>query len=163
RFFMKLHLDYPTMEQEENIVLMTTVQRDQRLEGVFDGPEILNYQRLVRRLPVARHIARYAVSLVTATRPRSDHTYDFIRQYIAWGAGPRASQSLVLAAKAHAIVRERLHVSIEDIQAVAAPVLRHRLRLSFEAESEGITVDEIVQRLLKVTPIPEPDKKVAKA
>ena len=159
RFLMKIHLDYPTLEQEENIVLMTTVERDAVVEPVFDGPEILNYQRLVRKLPVARHVARYAVSLVASTRPKTDRAFDFIRQYITWGAGPRASQSLVLAAKAHAIVRERLHVSIEDVQAVAPPILRHRLRPSFEAESEGITVDDLVQRLIKVVPIPEPDKK----
>jgi len=159
RFLMKIRLDYPTPEQEENIVLLTTVETAHDLSTVFDGPEILNYQKLVRKLPVARHVARYAVSLVTATRPKSERTFDFIRQYITWGAGPRASQNLVLAGKAHAMVRERLHVSIEDIQAVAPPILRHRLKLSFEAESEGITVEDIIQRLIKVVPVPEPDKK----
>jgi MoxR-like ATPase len=158
RFFMKIQLDYPTAEQEEEIVLKTTVERPNVLEPVFEGPEILNYQKLVRKLPVARHVARYAVSLVTATRPRGDHAYDFVKQLITWGAGPRASQSLVLGAKAHAIVRERLHCSIEDVQAVAAPVLRHRLKLSFEAESTGQTVDEVIQKILKIVPIPEPDK-----
>lgn len=159
RFLMNIKLDYPTVEQEENIVLMTTVERTVNLEPVFDSAEILNYQRLVAKLPVARHVARYAVNLVTATRPRAEHALDFVRQYITWGAGPRASQSLVLAAKAHAIIRERLHTSVEDIQAVALPILRHRIKLSFEAESEGLTVDDLVQRLMKVVPIPEPDRK----
>jgi MoxR-like ATPase len=159
RFLMKIKLDYPTPEQEENIVLMTTVDRPVNLEPVFDAAEIQNYQKLVAKLPVARHVAKYVVSLVNATRPKGDYTYDFVRQYVTWGAGPRASQSLVLAAKAHAIVRERLHTAIEDVQAVAAPILRHRVKTSFEAESEGITVDDLIQRLIKVVPMPEPDKK----
>jgi len=159
RFLMNIRLDYPTPEQEEDIVLMTTVQKGVNLEPVFDQAEILNYQALVAKLPVARHVARYAVNLVTATRPKGNFTYDFVRQFVNWGAGPRASQNIVMAAKAHAIVRERLHASIEDVQSVCLPILRHRMKLSFEAESEGLTVDDIVQRLLKVVPIPEPDKK----
>lgn len=158
RFLMKVRLDYPTAEQEENIVLMTTVEKERNLEPVFDGPEILNYQRLVRKLPVSRQVARYAVNLVRATRPPAKNDGTYISQYLDVGAGPRASQSLVLAAKAHALIRERLHASIEDIRAVAMPILRHRIKTSFEAESEGITPDDIVKKLIEMVPAPEPDK-----
>lgn len=137
---------------------MTTVEKERNLEPVFDGPEILNYQRLVRKLPVSRQVARYAVNLVRATRPPAKNDGTYISQYLDVGAGPRASQSLVLAAKAHALIRERLHASIEDIRAVAMPILRHRIKTSFEAESEGITPDDIVKKLIEMVPAPEPDK-----
>jgi MoxR-like ATPase len=122
---------------------------------VLDGATIMEFQHLVRRIPVADHIFEYAASLIRATRPDEEEAPEFVKKFMAWGAGPRASLNLILAGKARAALRGRCHVAIGDIQAVALPVLRHRIIPNFAARSEGMTSDSLVEMLLKEIPANE--------
>jgi MoxR-like ATPase len=122
------------------------------INKVLDGATILEFQQLVRRIPVADHVFEYAASLVRATRPDEPEAPEFVKKFMAWGAGPRASLNLILAGKSRAALRGRCHVSIEDIQAVCVPILRHRVIPNFAARSEGMTSDSLVNRLLKEIP-----------
>jgi MoxR-like ATPase len=119
------------------------------LRRVLDGPTLMAHQQLIRSIPVSKHVTGYAVDLARATRPHEPGVPEFIKEQVGWGAGPRASQALILAAKCHAALSGRVNVACEDVRHVAAPVLRHRLLASFTAEAEGITTDSIVQRLLQ--------------
>ncbi|ADV64101.1 ATPase associated with various cellular activities AAA_3 [Isosphaera pallida ATCC 43644] len=167
RFMLNVLVNYPEEEEEVEIVKLTTGESKARVEKVFADQDILQLQEIVRKVPVADHIARYAVRLARTSRPprgegaERDRQFaalpDFIRDYVMWGAGPRASQYLVLAAKARAVLHGRYHVSVEDIQAVAGPVLRHRIVTNFNAEAEGIKADDLVARLIKYVPIDESD------
>ncbi|MCC6579358.1 MAG: MoxR family ATPase [Phycisphaeraceae bacterium] len=152
RFMFMIHVDYPGEDEEVEIVRRTTTRRESKVAHVLDGEQVMRIQELVRDVPVADHVIRYALQLVRLTRaPRrgqSDLRPDFARQYLAWGAGPRASQFLVLAAKARAVLRGRTHVTPDDIRAVAHPVLRHRLITNYNAEADGIASDDLVDRLL---------------
>jgi MoxR-like ATPase len=151
RFLFNLVLDYLPPAQEEEMVRRTTEPEVPRLEKVFAGEEILAIQKLVRQVPVSSNVVSYAVRLVGATRP-GPAAPDFVRELVKWGAGSRASQNLVLAGKARALLHGRYNVAIEDVRALAGPVLRHRLITSFHADAEGVTPEDIIRRLLAHVP-----------
>ena len=148
RFMFNLNIDYPSTEDEVSIVRETTTPEIQSLNAVITKSEIATYQDLVRRVPVADNVVEYAVKLVGATRPNSFTAPEFIQQSVDWGAGPRASQYLVLGAKAKAILDGRPSPNINDIQSLALPILRHRVLPNFNAEAEGLKVEDILNRLL---------------
>ncbi|MGE3778972.1 MAG: AAA family ATPase, partial [Pirellulaceae bacterium] len=152
RFMFHVRVDYPSEDEELEIVRRTTAGDEQQVDSTLSGEEILNLSQIVRRIPVAEHIARYALKLARMTRGTDPAAPEFIRQYVRWGAGPRASQYLVLGAKARAALQGRVFVNHDDIRQVAAPVLRHRLKTNFNADAEGITPDEIIRRLLDSIP-----------
>jgi len=148
RFMFMVTLDYPTFQQELAIVKNTTSDQKITISPVIRAEEIAYFQQLVRRVPVADNVIEYAVRLVHKTRPGLSETPDITNTYLEWGAGPRASQSLVLAAKCHALISGRFSPDIADVRAIAKPVLRHRLVRNFKAEAEGKTVDDLIQALL---------------
>ena len=149
RFMFNIKVDYPDQDEELEIMKLTTTTASPVLEKVLDAAEIQQLQDTVRRVPVADPVLRYAVRLVRATRLESDDAPAFIKESLAWGAGPRATQNLILGGKARALLEGRFYVSSEDIRAVAHPVLRHRLITNYSAEAEGITPDKLVDRLLE--------------
>ena len=151
RFMFEVHVDYPAEEEEMAIVKQTTSDYTPRVTPTLAAEQIQHFAQLVRRVPVADHLVRYALRLSRQTRVGSPDATDLVQKYVTWGAGPRASQYLVLAAKARAALNGRLFTSAEDIVAVAPPVLRHRIITNFNAEAEGVTPDAIVEHLLKVT------------
>lgn len=148
RFMFNLWLEYPSFEEEKQIVKATTGQFSPKLKHVLSGDDIIGYQELVRRVPVADNVIDYAVSLVAKTRPKDSHSPQFVKDWLTWGAGPRASQYLILAAKTRAILHGKYTPDMEDIRAVAVPVLRHRIIPNFNAEADGITSVQIVEKLL---------------
>ncbi len=148
RFMFHIVVDYPNEEEECRIVRQTTADIETHIAPTLTGPQILSLQKIVRRVPVADHVIRYAVEIVRRTRAAAVDAPDFIRSYVQWGAGPRASQYLILGAKARAVLKGRFHATCEDVRAVACPVLRHRILTNFNAEAEGIKPDEIVRRLI---------------
>jgi MoxR-like ATPase len=156
RFMFNIQVDYPKPEEEIEIVRSTTSAREPVLKTVMSGTDVLRLQEIVRKVPAAEHIVRYAVELVRSTRPSDDSCPDSIKKWVSWGAGPRASQYLVLGAKARAVIQGRYHISCEDIKAVAKPVLRHRVLTSFTAEADGINSLYIIDEILKIVKIPEP-------
>jgi MoxR-like ATPase len=151
RFMYNVQVDYPSQAEEEQIVSTTTSAYRPELERVLGAADILALQQLVRRVPVAEHVVRYAVRLARATRGRDDAPA-FVKQWVSWGAGPRASQYLVLGAKTRAILRGRFAPGVEDVQAVAASVLRHRIVTNFTAEADGVKPDRIIADLLAAIP-----------
>jgi MoxR-like ATPase len=155
RFMLNILVNYPDEEEEFDIVRLTTSILKPGVTKVLSGTDILELQEIVRKVPVADHVTRYAVRLSRMTRRGNPEVPDFIRDYVSWGAGPRATQYLVLAAKARAVLHGRYYVSTEDIRAVAGPVLRHRIITNFNAEAEGVKPDDIVSRLIKVIPVDE--------
>jgi MoxR-like ATPase len=152
RFMFKVFVRYPSFREEFEIARRTTALLNEELRPVLSGEQILELQRLVRRVPVTDHVIQYALALVRQTRVTEPGAPQFVRDWLSWGAGPRAVQFLILGAKARALLHGRAHVQCEDIQALAYPVLRHRLLTNFTAASEGITTDTVVERLLKETP-----------
>jgi MoxR-like ATPase len=154
RFMFNIVIGYLAEEDEHQVVTTTTVQQDIQLERIMTGAEILELQKLVRRVPVPESVSRYAVALVRASRPGQNGGLDFTKEYVSWGASPRAAQYLMLGGKARALLRGRFNVSIEDVQALAYPVMRHRILTNFHAESQRITTEEIVRRLLEAVPVP---------
>jgi MoxR-like ATPase len=152
RFLLNVRVQYPNEEDEYHIVEATTTRRPQALNRVLTGDELLAMQEVVRELPVAGYVIRYALKLARLTRREEGTPPQFIRDYVTWGAGPRASQALVLAAKARAVLRGRPYVACEDVRAVAAPVLRHRILTNFNAQADGVTPDRIVQMLIDLVP-----------
>ena len=148
RFMFNVRVDYPSQEEEEKIVATTTSAYEARLERVLKADDILSLQKLIRRVPVAEHVVRYAVRLARATRGR-EGAPELVSQWVSWGAGPRASQYLVLGAKTRAVLLGRYAPGIEDVRAVAPAVLRHRIVTNFTAEAEGIKPDRIIEELLK--------------
>jgi MoxR-like ATPase len=157
-----IHVDYPEEEEEFRIVEMTTATHQPQLTRVLSATDILEMQDIVRKVPVAPYVIRYAMKFTRLTRKEKGEVPEFIREYVTWGAGPRASQFLVLAAKARAVLHGRYYVSCEDIRAVAPAVLRHRIITNFNAEAEGIKPDEIVRRLSDIIPR-DPNEKTAVA
>jgi len=153
RFIFEILIDYPSLQEEMEIVTKTTGMKAARVEKVLSAREILHLQEIVRKVPVSEYVVNYSVRLVNATRPGLNHAPEFIKKWVNWGAGPRASQNLVLGGKARALMEGRYTVSVEDIQAIAYPVLRHRILLNFSAEAEGITTEEIIRRLLESVPL----------
>lgn len=156
RFMFNIQVDYPKQEEEIEIVLSTTSARNPVLNPVMSGADVLKIQEIIRKVPAAEHVVKYAVELVRSTRPNEGSCPDSIKKLISWGAGPRASQYLVLGAKSRAVIHGRYHISCEDIRAVAKPVLRHRVLTSFTAEADGISSLNIIDELLNIIKVPEP-------
>jgi len=155
RFMFSVKVGYPNAEEEERIIMETTQDASQSVDRVLASDALLNFQHLVRKTPVSKHVGAYATRLVRATRPDAPDAPDFIKNWVRWGAGPRAGQYLILAAKSNALLQGRLNVSCDDIRSYVLPVLRHRVLCNFAAASEGVDSDEIVRRL--VAAVPEPD------
>ena len=155
RFMFKVLVDYPSFNEELEVARRTTSQLKSEVEAVLSGEEIQQLQDLVRSVPVADHVIRYALAIVRQTRVGTEGVPDFVQQQITWGAGPRAVQFLVLGGKARALLSGRTHVSVEDIQALSKPVLRHRMVVTFAAESDGISTDDVIERLVSETPTSE--------
>ncbi|MFT4639987.1 MAG: MoxR-like ATPase [Verrucomicrobiales bacterium] len=152
RFMFKVFVDYPNYEEEYRIAAMTTAAAQAGAEAVLTAEEILNVQSLVRRVPVAAHVIHYALRLVRATRVTEKGVPDFVPELLSWGAGPRAVQFLILGAKAKAVMEGRAFATLEDVKAIAKPVLRHRIITTFNAESNNITSDNVVEQLLEKIP-----------
>ena len=150
RFMFNIVVGYPSEAEEKAIIRQVTGGEPPQLAKVLDAQRVLQLQKVVRRVPVADHVIDYATQLVRATRPKEDGASDFVREMVAWGAGPRAGLSLITAAKARAILHGRLYATTSDVTAVAMPVLRHRVITTFNAESAGVTSDAIIQELLSV-------------
>jgi MoxR-like ATPase len=155
RFMFKVYVNYPNFDEEFEIARRTTTVMEDHIQPVLSGEEIVHLQQIVRQVPVTDHVIRYALSLVRQTRIGYPGVPDFVQDQVNWGAGPRAVQYLILGGKARALLHGRTHVSTDDVQALAKPVLRHRMVVNFAAESEGISPDHIVDRLLAVTPTKE--------
>jgi MoxR-like ATPase len=154
RFMFNVVMDYLPEDEEVAVVTRTTAETPAPIQALFTGEDVRRFQEIVRKVPVAEEIARYAVRLAAASRPRQSGTPDFIREWASWGAGTRAGQFLVLGAKARALFKGRVHVTVEDIQTLAYPVLRHRILLNYRAEAEGFTVEDVVKRLLETVKPP---------
>jgi len=155
RFMFKVFVKYPSFEEEFEVARRTTSPMIDTVEPVLSAEDILELQRIVRSVPISPHLIRYTLSLVRQTRVREAGVPEFVEEQLSWGAGPRAVQYLILGAKARTLLHGRTHVTVEDVQALARPVLRHRLVLSFTAESEGITADQVIDRILAITPAKE--------
>ena len=148
RFMFNVLLDYPSYEEELKIVKQTTVKNNVSLNTIMSAEQIMKYQEVITKLPVTDNVLQYAVSLVAKTRPNSDKAADVVKQYIEWGAGPRASQFMLMAAKCHAAINGKYAPDIEDVKAVAKPILRHRLVKNYKAEAEGMSIDQIIDSIL---------------
>ena len=155
RFMFNIIIEYLSEEEELQVVAATTVNQQISLARSLTGAEVIEFQSLVRRVPVPESVSRYAVALVRASRPGQDGGLDFVKEWVNWGASLRASQYLILAGKARALLNGRFNVSVEDIQALAYPVMRHRILTNFHAESQKVTTDEIIRRLLETVPTPK--------
>jgi MoxR-like ATPase len=155
RFMFNITVGYPSRAEELQIMKQTTSSYKPELKPILSGEEILKLQEIVRQVVVAEHVFEYAADLVRATRPRDVGVPRFIAELVSWGAGPRASQYLILGGKARAILHGRLHVTTDDIKEVAYPVLRHRLVTTFNADAEGVTTDDIITRLIQAVPLPQ--------
>ena len=148
RFMFSINLEYPSFEEEVQVVKSTTSNINQTVNPVFSGEEIVEIQKLIRKIPVADNVIEYAVRLVGKTRPKSAGATEMVKMYLDWGAGPRASQNLILGAKAHAAVNGKYSPDIEDVKAVAIPILSHRIVKNYKAEAEGISITNIINSLL---------------
>ncbi|MCA9175699.1 MAG: MoxR family ATPase [Planctomycetales bacterium] len=155
RFMFKVFVDYPSFDEEFEVARRTTAIQTDNIQPVLSANEILELQTKVREVPITDHVIRYALSLVRQTRVDRPGCPEFVQDQVAWGAGPRAVQYLILGGKARALLEGRTNVSTEDIAALAKPVLRHRMVVNFAAESEGVTTDNVIEELLKVTPTKE--------
>jgi len=149
RFFFEVNIDYPKYEEEKEIVTKTTSSFQAKLEKALNAQEIIHLQEIVRKVPASEYVVDYAVNLVAATRASSPRAPEFIKKWVSWGASPRGSQNLILGSKARAILHGRFNVSVEDIRALAHPVLRHRIILNFNAEAEGVRTDGVIDKLLE--------------
>jgi MoxR-like ATPase len=149
RFMFNVMIDYLPEDEEVMVVRQTTTTDAEPISKVFSGQDLLRFRDAVRKVPIAEDVVRYAVRLAAASRPDGKDTPDFINEWVTWGAGLRASQYMVLGAKARALLAGRSHVVFEDIQALAHPVLRHRILINYRAQAEGIAVDNVTDRLLK--------------
>lgn len=147
RFMFSIKLDYPSFQEEVQVVKSTTSDLKTTINPLFSAQEIIDFQNLIRRIPVADNVIEYAVALVCKTRPENKLASAFIKNYIDWGAGPRASQSLILAAKTHAAFNGKFSPDIEDVKAVAIGILRHRVVKNYKADAEGITIEHIINKL----------------
>jgi MoxR-like ATPase len=154
RFMFNIVIDYSSEEEELEVVRTTTRQPGEALRPVVTGEDIVAFQQLVRRVPVPEPVLRYAVALVRTSRPSVNGAPDFVKEWVSYGASVRAAQYLVLGAKARALLQGRYHVKFDDVRALAHPVLRHRILKNFHAESERVTTDHLVDRLLETVPVP---------
>jgi MoxR-like ATPase len=148
RFMFSINLDYPSFKEEVQVVKNTTSNEEVTVDSYFSAEEIIEVQKLVRKIPVTDNVIEYAVSLVGKTRPKSKEATEKVQKYLDWGAGPRASQNLILAAKAHAVINGKYSPDIEDVKAVAVPILSHRIVKNYKAEAEGVTIEAIINSLL---------------
>jgi MoxR-like ATPase len=148
RFMFAIKLDYPSFQEEINVVKATTSNFKPEVNALFSAQEIIDFQHVIRKIPVADNVIEYAVTLVSKTRPDNLLATDFVKTYIDWGAGPRASQNLILAAKTNAALNGKFSPDIEDVQAVAIGILRHRIVKNYKADAEGITEETIIKKLL---------------
>ena len=149
RFMFNVWIDYLSEDDEVAVVRQTTATEPEPIQQIFTGEDLLRFREAVRKVPIAEDVVRYAVRIAAASRPSPTNALDFVNEWITWGAGLRASQYMVLGAKARALLRGRSHVSFEDIRALALPVLRHRVLVNYRAEAEGVTIGNLVERLLK--------------
>jgi MoxR-like ATPase len=149
RFMFNVVIDYLPEDDEVAVVTQTTARQPVPIEAIFAGEDILRFTEIVRKVPIAQDIVRYAVRLAAVSRPRQKGTPDFINEWVSWGAGLRAAQYLVLGAKARALLHNRAHVTVDDIQHLASPTLRHRILINYRAEAEGATVESVITRLLE--------------
>jgi MoxR-like ATPase len=147
-------IDYLPEDEEVAVVTRTTARQSEPIVALFTAEDVLRFHETVRQVPIAEDLARYAVQIAAASRPRQPRTPDFVNEWVSWGAGLRAGQCLVLGAKVRALLYGRAHVTAEDIQALALPALRHRILLNYRAEAEGMTVETVIERLLKTVPVP---------
>lgn len=148
RFMFAIKLDYPSFAEEVQVVKSTTADSTEKVNPLFSAQEIIDFQHLIRRVPVADNVIEYAVTLVSKTRPNNELSNEYVKNYLDWGAGPRASQNLILAAKAHAAFNGKFSPDIEDVKAVATGVLRHRIIKNYKADAENITEETIIGKLL---------------
>jgi MoxR-like ATPase len=148
RFMFEVNLKYPSFQEEVDVVKATTQNKEVKIKALFNASEIIQLQKLIRKMPIADNVIEYAVNLVSKTRPNTEKSSDFINTYVDWGAGPRASQNLVLAAKTHAATRGKYSPDIEDVKAVALAILRHRVVRNYKAEAENISIEEVINKLL---------------
>jgi MoxR-like ATPase len=159
RFMFNVKVDYPTEDEEFEIVRMTSADHAPSITSVLDGAEVLELQKIVRRVPAADHVVRYAMKLARMTRSsHKSEAPELVGRYVDWGAGPRASQFLILASKARAVLHGRYHVTTADVRAIALPVLRHRVIVNFNAEADGVDSDELIRRLIDMLPKDESEK-----
>jgi MoxR-like ATPase len=142
-------IDYLPEDEEVEVVTRTTAAAPQEIEPLFTGEDVLRFHEVIRKVPIAEDVVRYAVRLASASRPQRAESPDFVNHWVSWGAGLRAAQYLVLGAKARALLAGRSHVTPQDIQALAAPVLRHRILVNYRAEADGVTVENVIARLLE--------------
>jgi len=147
RFMFAINLEYPSFDEEVQVVKATTTDVQTTVNSLFTAEEIIGYQNVIRRIPVADNVIEYAVKMVSKTRPKADTASDLVREFVDWGAGPRASQNLILASKTHAAINGKFSPDIENVQAVAHGILRHRIIKNYKAEAEGITDDQIIKSL----------------
>lgn len=148
RFMFNIVLDYPSYEEELQVVKTTTTDTPASVNKIIGAKEIIAYQHLIRRMPIADNVVEYAVKLASSTRPNTAKAAKIVNEFVAWGAGPRASQALVMAAKGHAAINGKYSPDMEDVQAVALPILRHRIIRNFKAEAEGVGIEKIIGELL---------------
>jgi len=160
RFMFNIRVDYPTRQEEIQIMKATTGTAKPELAPMLDGKQIIQYQQVVRQVVVADHIFAYAADLVRATRPKEKDIPKWVPELVSWGAGPRACQYLIFGGKARAVLHGRVHVTTEDIKAVAYPVLRHRIMTTFHADADGVTTDDIIKKLIDAIPVPLEAKKL---
>ena len=150
RFMFNVVIDYLPEDDEVAVVTQTTSRLPAPIQPLFSGEDVLRFHEIIRKVPIAEDLVRYAVRLAAASRPHRENAPDFVNQWVSWGAGLRAGQFLVLGAKARALLYGRAHVTPEDIRALAAPTLRHRVLLNYRAEAEGMKIDQLIERLLKL-------------
>jgi MoxR-like ATPase len=155
RFMFNVLIDYLPEEDEVEVVLRTTSRRPEPIERLFNGDDVRRFHDVVQKVPIAREVVQYAVRLAAASRPGREGTPAFVNDWVAWGAGTRAAQHLVLGAKARALLQGRSLATADDIQALAAPTLRHRILLGYRAEAEGISVEQVIRQLLAAIPTPK--------
>lgn len=148
RFMFSIELDYPSFDEEVKVVKESTSDKEIQINSLFTAEEVLEIQKLIRRVPVTDNVIEYAVGLVGKTRPKSKDALDYVKQYIDWGAGPRASQNLILAAKVNALLKGKYSPDIEDVKEVSVPVLSHRIIKNYKADAEGISISDIIGKLL---------------
>jgi MoxR-like ATPase len=153
RFMLNIVIDYLSEDDEVTVVTRTTSGKGEPVQHLFTGEQLLAFQQVVRKVPIAEDVARYAVRISAASRPGRDGVPDFINQWVSWGAGTRASQNLVLGAKTRCLLHNRTHVTADDIRAMALPVLRHRILVNYKAEAEGVTVEKVIAKLLETVKI----------
>ncbi len=154
RFMFNVRIDYLPEDDEVAVVTRTTSRKSEQIQPLFTGEDVLRFHQVVRSVPIAEELVRYAVRLAAASRPGQPGTPAFVNQWINWGAGLRAAQFLVLGAKARALFHQRVHVTVEDLQALIGPTFRHRILLSYRAEADGVTVEQTISRLLESVPKP---------